>query len=144
MYCSHSVCSLRTKGALFWFRAGEQLLCEASTVLKCVQEDSCQRGIYGRLVCTDFKISFLGDDESALDNDVRMSCVWLSSGERCPCSSTLSFPSFSVARPPTHTHTHSDQSPSHHWFALCPLASPFSGRTLCSFPPVPHVTLASV
>uniref|UniRef100_A0A8D0WDH4 Myotubularin-related protein 12 n=1 Tax=Sus scrofa TaxID=9823 RepID=A0A8D0WDH4_PIG len=48
---------------------GEQLLCEASTVLKCVQEDSCQRGIYGRLVCTDFKISFLGDDESALDND---------------------------------------------------------------------------
>ncbi|XP_068846577.1 myotubularin-related protein 12 isoform X2 [Capricornis sumatraensis] len=48
---------------------GEQLLCEASTVLKCVQEDSCQRGIYGRLVCTDFKIAFLGDDESALDND---------------------------------------------------------------------------
>uniref|UniRef100_A0A8C3VLW3 Myotubularin-related protein 12 n=1 Tax=Catagonus wagneri TaxID=51154 RepID=A0A8C3VLW3_9CETA len=48
---------------------GEQLLCEASTVLKCVQEDSCQRGIYGRLVCTDFKISFLGDDESTLDND---------------------------------------------------------------------------
>uniref|UniRef100_A0A8C6E1S1 Myotubularin-related protein 12 n=1 Tax=Moschus moschiferus TaxID=68415 RepID=A0A8C6E1S1_MOSMO len=48
---------------------GEQLLCEANTVLKCVQEDSCQRGIYGRLVCTDFKIAFLGDDESALDND---------------------------------------------------------------------------
>ncbi|XP_077611961.1 myotubularin-related protein 12 isoform X2 [Crocuta crocuta] len=48
---------------------GEQLLCEASTVLKYVQEDSCQRGIYGKLVCTDFKIAFLGDDESALDND---------------------------------------------------------------------------
>nr|XP_007959488.2 myotubularin-related protein 12 isoform X3 [Chlorocebus sabaeus] len=48
---------------------GEQLLCEASTVLKYVQEDSCQHGIYGRLVCTDFKIAFLGDDESALDND---------------------------------------------------------------------------
>ncbi|KAM6223116.1 myotubularin-related protein 12 isoform 2-T2 [Rhynchocyon petersi] len=48
---------------------GEQLLCEASTVLKCVQEDSCQRGIYGKLVCTDFKIAFLGDDESALDHD---------------------------------------------------------------------------
>uniref|UniRef100_A0A8D2CQF1 Myotubularin-related protein 12 n=1 Tax=Sciurus vulgaris TaxID=55149 RepID=A0A8D2CQF1_SCIVU len=47
---------------------GEQLLCEASTVLKYVQEDSCQRGVYGRLVCTDFKIAFLGDDESALDN----------------------------------------------------------------------------
>nr|KAF6441548.1 myotubularin related protein 12 [Rousettus aegyptiacus] len=48
---------------------GEQLLCEASTVLKYVQEDSCQRGIYGKLVCTDFKIAFLGDDESALGND---------------------------------------------------------------------------
>ncbi|XP_039698656.1 myotubularin-related protein 12 isoform X2 [Pteropus medius] len=48
---------------------GEQLLCEASTVLKYVQEDSCQRGICGKLVCTDFKIAFLGDDESALDND---------------------------------------------------------------------------
>lgn len=48
---------------------GEQLLCEASTVLKYVQEDSCQRGIYGKLVCTDFKIAFLGDDESALDTD---------------------------------------------------------------------------
>uniref|UniRef100_A0ABI7YP93 Myotubularin-related protein 12 n=2 Tax=Felinae TaxID=338152 RepID=A0ABI7YP93_FELCA len=48
---------------------GEQLLCEASTVLKYVQEDSCQRGIYGKLVCTDFKIAFLGDDDSALDND---------------------------------------------------------------------------
>ncbi|XP_010603714.1 myotubularin-related protein 12 isoform X4 [Fukomys damarensis] len=47
---------------------GEQLLCEASTVLKYVQEDSCQHGVYGRLVCTDFKIAFLSDNESALDN----------------------------------------------------------------------------
>uniref|UniRef100_A0A2K5S4V3 Myotubularin-related protein 12 n=1 Tax=Cebus imitator TaxID=2715852 RepID=A0A2K5S4V3_CEBIM len=48
---------------------GEQVLCEASTVLKYVQEDSSQHGVYGRLVCTDFKIAFLGDDESTLDND---------------------------------------------------------------------------
>uniref|UniRef100_A0A2I3HWL8 Myotubularin-related protein 12 n=1 Tax=Nomascus leucogenys TaxID=61853 RepID=A0A2I3HWL8_NOMLE len=58
-----------SKEDLFWFPPGEQLLCEASTVLKYVQEDSCQHGVYGRLVCTDFKIAFLGDDESALDND---------------------------------------------------------------------------
>lgn len=69
-----------SQDTLLWFPSGEQLLCEASTVLKCVQEDSCQRGIYGRLVCTDFKIAFLGDDESALDNDVRVSCTWLSLG----------------------------------------------------------------
>ncbi|EPY84155.1 myotubularin related protein 12-like protein [Camelus ferus] len=59
IWCVHPECEV-----------GEQLLCEANTVLKCVQEDSCQRGIYGRLVCTDFKIAFLGDDESALDNDI--------------------------------------------------------------------------
>lgn len=47
---------------------GEQLLCEASTVLKYVQEDSCQLGICGRLVCTNFRISFLGDEGSAVDN----------------------------------------------------------------------------
>ncbi|XP_069897080.1 myotubularin-related protein 12 isoform X2 [Dipodomys merriami] len=56
------------KEATLHLLPGEQLLCEASTVLKYVQEDSCQRGVYGRLVCTDFKIAFLGDDESALDN----------------------------------------------------------------------------
>ncbi|XP_016046952.1 myotubularin-related protein 12 isoform X1 [Erinaceus europaeus] len=49
---------------------GEQLLCEASTVLKYVQEDACQHGIYGKLICTDFKIAFLSDDDSTLDNDV--------------------------------------------------------------------------
>ncbi|XP_011836204.1 PREDICTED: myotubularin-related protein 12 [Mandrillus leucophaeus] len=70
LQCLHIVCSLRTlKEDLFWLPSGEQLLCEASTVLKYVQEDSCQHGVYGRLVCTDFKIAFLGDDESALDND---------------------------------------------------------------------------
>lgn len=73
-----------SQDALFWFPSGEQLLCEANTVLKCVQEDSCQRGIYGRLVCTDFKIAFLGDEESAPDNDVRVSCTWLSLGVALP------------------------------------------------------------
>lgn len=76
----------------FCFWPGEQLLCEASTVLKYVQEDSCQRGIYGKLVCTDFKIAFLGDDESALGNDVRLSCIWLSLGEQCGRGPTVLFP----------------------------------------------------
>jgi hypothetical protein len=89
------VCSLRTED-LLWFPPGEQLLCEASTVLKYVQEDSCQRGVYGRLVCTDFKIAFLGDDESALDNDVRMSCICWVWKEECSCGYIVCFPSFSV------------------------------------------------
>lgn len=60
------------------FPSGEQLLCEASIVMKYVQEDSCLSGVYGRLVCTDFKIAFLGDDDSALDNGgVRMNCACL-------------------------------------------------------------------
>ncbi|XP_067401579.1 myotubularin-related protein 12 isoform X2 [Emydura macquarii macquarii] len=47
---------------------GELLLCEASTVLKCIQEDGSNRGAYGKLICTNFKIAFLGD-ESASDDD---------------------------------------------------------------------------
>uniref|UniRef100_A0A8C9KXB2 Myotubularin related protein 12 n=1 Tax=Serinus canaria TaxID=9135 RepID=A0A8C9KXB2_SERCA len=46
---------------------GELLLCEASTVYKYVQEDGSNRGTYGKLVCTNFKISFL-DDDSFLEN----------------------------------------------------------------------------
>uniref|UniRef100_G3WTG4 Myotubularin-related protein 12 n=1 Tax=Sarcophilus harrisii TaxID=9305 RepID=G3WTG4_SARHA len=48
---------------------GEQLLCEASTVLKCIQDDSGQHGICGKLVCTDFKIAFLGDESTLDDNE---------------------------------------------------------------------------
>ncbi|KAJ7417743.1 Myotubularin-related protein 12 [Willisornis vidua] len=47
---------------------GELLLCEASTVYKYMQEDGSNRGTYGKLVCTNFKISFL-DDDSASDDD---------------------------------------------------------------------------
>lgn len=97
---------------LFCFRSGEQLLCEASTVLKYVQEDSCQRGIYGKLVCTDFKIAFLGDDESALDNDVCMSCIWLSFGEAVQMQTLYLFPSFSMTSPSIHRNT-KDRSPHH-------------------------------
>ena len=91
---------------LFWFPSGEQLLCEASTVLKYVQEDSCQRGIYGKLVCTDFKIAFLGDDESALDNDVCASCIWLSWGEQCSCVSIIFFLSSAITLTPSPPPTH--------------------------------------
>ncbi|XP_044520408.1 myotubularin-related protein 12 isoform X3 [Gracilinanus agilis] len=48
---------------------GEQLLCEASTVLKCIQDDSGQHGICGKLVCTDFKIAFLGEESTLDDNE---------------------------------------------------------------------------
>lgn len=53
-----------------FFPTGELLLCEASTVYKYVQEDGSNRGTYGKLVCTNFKISFL-DDDSASDDNVR-------------------------------------------------------------------------
>lgn len=53
-----------------FFSIGELLLCEASTVYKYMQEDGANRGTYGKLVCTNFKISFL-DDDSASDDNVR-------------------------------------------------------------------------
>ncbi|XP_021236201.1 myotubularin-related protein 12 isoform X2 [Numida meleagris] len=48
---------------------GEQLLCEASTVYKYIQEDGSNRGTYGKLVCTNFKIAFLDDDSTSDDNE---------------------------------------------------------------------------
>ncbi|XP_069076567.1 myotubularin-related protein 12 isoform X2 [Pleurodeles waltl] len=48
---------------------GEQLLCEANTVLKCTQDESSQRGIVGRLICTNFKVAFLTDDPKAKENE---------------------------------------------------------------------------
>lgn len=52
----------------FLFYTGEQLLCEASTVYKYIQEDGSNRGTYGKLVCTNFKIAFLDDDSTSDDN----------------------------------------------------------------------------
>ncbi|XP_076218450.1 myotubularin-related protein 12 isoform X2 [Aptenodytes patagonicus] len=48
---------------------GELLLCEASTVYKYIQEDGSNRGTYGKLVCTNFKIAFLDDDSASDDNE---------------------------------------------------------------------------
>ncbi|XP_030048863.1 myotubularin-related protein 12 isoform X2 [Microcaecilia unicolor] len=48
---------------------GELVLCEASMVLKCMQDEGSLRGVYGRLVCTNFKISFLCDESATDDNE---------------------------------------------------------------------------
>ncbi|XP_025054266.1 myotubularin-related protein 12 [Alligator sinensis] len=48
---------------------GELLLCEASTVFKYVQEDGSNRGTYGKLVCTNFKVAFLGYESASDDNE---------------------------------------------------------------------------
>ncbi|KAJ6656119.1 hypothetical protein lerEdw1_004170 [Lerista edwardsae] len=65
---------------------GELLLCEANMVLKCVQDDGSNRGTCGKLICTNFKISFLGDEFAFDDepqfqnkiireNDITLQCV---------------------------------------------------------------------
>nr|XP_008116818.2 PREDICTED: myotubularin-related protein 12 [Anolis carolinensis] len=65
---------------------GELVLCEASMVWKCVQDDGSHRGIYGKLICTNFKISFLGQEPALEDelqfknkiigqNDITLQCV---------------------------------------------------------------------
>uniref|UniRef100_A0A670JPC4 Uncharacterized protein n=1 Tax=Podarcis muralis TaxID=64176 RepID=A0A670JPC4_PODMU len=46
----------------------ELLLCEANMVLKYTQDDGSNRGTYGKIICTNFNISFLGE-ESALEDD---------------------------------------------------------------------------
>ncbi|KAE8636583.1 hypothetical protein XENTR_v10003048 [Xenopus tropicalis] len=65
---------------------GEFVLCEANTVLKCTQDEGSQRGVYGRLICTNFRITFLGDEppDDTIpefknkifgENDITLQCV---------------------------------------------------------------------
>ncbi|CAH2296549.1 myotubularin-related 12 [Pelobates cultripes] len=65
---------------------GELLMCEANTVLKCTQDEGSQRGVYGRLICTNLKITFLCDEvpddnipefknKIVGENDITLQCV---------------------------------------------------------------------
>nr|XP_060617335.1 myotubularin-related protein 12 isoform X2 [Anolis sagrei ordinatus] len=65
---------------------GELVLCEASMVWKCVQDNGSHRGTYGKLICTNFKISFLCQESTLEDelqfknkiigqNDITLQCV---------------------------------------------------------------------
>uniref|UniRef100_A0ABM5FU86 Myotubularin-related protein 12 n=1 Tax=Pogona vitticeps TaxID=103695 RepID=A0ABM5FU86_9SAUR len=65
---------------------GELVLCEANMVLKHIQDDGSNRGTFGKLICTNFKISFLGEESSLDDglqfknniigeNDITLQCV---------------------------------------------------------------------
>uniref|UniRef100_UPI00398F6EF1 myotubularin-related protein 12 n=1 Tax=Pristiophorus japonicus TaxID=55135 RepID=UPI00398F6EF1 len=66
---------------------GELVICEANTIVKYSREDSLQRGFYGKLVCTNFKISFLSAEQLLDDveqsyrnklmgeNDISLHCV---------------------------------------------------------------------
>lgn len=65
---------------------GEMLLCEASNVFKCSQEEGSQRGVCGRLICTNFKITFLCEEvpddnmpefrnKIVGENDITLQCV---------------------------------------------------------------------
>lgn len=65
---------------------GEMLLCEASNIFKISQDEGSQRGICGRLVCTNFKIAFLCEDGAednapefknkiVGENDITLQCV---------------------------------------------------------------------
>ncbi|XP_069780282.1 myotubularin-related protein 12 isoform X2 [Narcine bancroftii] len=66
---------------------GELVICEANMVVKYSREDSLQRGFYGKLICTNFKISFLSAEQLLDDmeqpyrnklmgeNDISLLCV---------------------------------------------------------------------
>ncbi|KPP60316.1 myotubularin-related protein 12-like, partial [Scleropages formosus] len=67
---------------------GEVIFCSASPIRKCTQDDFSQRGIFGSLFCTNFRISFISDEtqleeeESQVfknklygENDIPLTCV---------------------------------------------------------------------
>ncbi|XP_033862071.3 myotubularin-related protein 12-like isoform X2 [Acipenser ruthenus] len=66
---------------------GEVVFCSANHVLKYTQEDASQRGVYGTLLCTNFKIAFISDESASQEtappfrnkllseNDIPLTCV---------------------------------------------------------------------
>ncbi|XP_029916384.1 myotubularin-related protein 12 isoform X1 [Myripristis murdjan] len=66
---------------------GEVVFCSASTVLKLTQDELSQRGTFGTLLCTNFRVSFISDEETGEEtaplfknklygeNDIPLSCV---------------------------------------------------------------------
>uniref|UniRef100_A0A4W5M042 Myotubularin-related protein 12 n=1 Tax=Hucho hucho TaxID=62062 RepID=A0A4W5M042_9TELE len=58
---------------------GEVVFCSASTVLKYTQDDLSQRGVFGALLCTNFRVSFVSD-EAPTEEMVR-TAVTLNNGQ---------------------------------------------------------------
>lgn len=44
--------------------AGEVVFCSANPILKYTQDDLSQRGVFGTLFCTNFRVTFISDDMS--------------------------------------------------------------------------------
>ncbi|CAJ0959362.1 unnamed protein product [Ranitomeya imitator] len=77
---------------------GEMLHCEAGNVFKISQDEGSQRGVCGRLVCTNFKITFLCEDGAednnapefknkiVGENDITLQCVDQLCAGRGDCS----------------------------------------------------------
>ncbi|CAL8348235.1 unnamed protein product [Lota lota] len=66
---------------------GEVVFCSASKVLKYTQDELSQRGVFGTLVCTNFRVAFVSDQAPSEElenlfknklygeNDIPLSCV---------------------------------------------------------------------
>ncbi|XP_076125903.1 myotubularin-related protein 12 [Alosa pseudoharengus] len=66
---------------------GEVVFCSASPILKYTQDELSQRGVFGTLVCTNFRVSFISDEVQVEDtiqhfknklygeNDIPLMCV---------------------------------------------------------------------
>ncbi|MBN3301118.1 MTMRC protein, partial [Amia calva] len=66
---------------------GEVVFCSASPVLKYTQDEGSQRGVFGTLLCSNFKVSFVSDEESTEEmaplfrnklygeNDIPLTCI---------------------------------------------------------------------
>lgn len=55
---------------LICYFLGEVVFCSANPILKYTQDDLSQRGVFGTLFCTNFRVTFISD-ESTLEETVR-------------------------------------------------------------------------
>lgn len=62
----------------FFFFKGEIVVNEVNFVRKCIATDTSQYDLWGKLICTNFKISFVTDDPMPLQVRLSACCLLLS------------------------------------------------------------------
>lgn len=57
-----TLCLFKLTWLLFCYFLGEVEFCSANPILKYTQEDLSQRGVFGTLFCTNFRVTFISDE----------------------------------------------------------------------------------
>ncbi len=87
------LCLFKLIWLLFCCSLGEVEFCSANPILKYTQEDLSQRGVFGTLFCTNFRVTFISD-ETPQEETVRIQQTLLFWHNRMRISTTVFYYSY--------------------------------------------------